>query len=219
MEAKNNFQVLYDIDVREKTKQKNGLNYLSWASCWAEVKKIFPEATFEIKQQIVEIKDGIVTQSRPWFVDNMTNTAWVDVCVTIGGITYEEILPIMDFRNQSILADKIKSTDANKSIQRALTKACARAGLGLYLYEGEDMPEETKNEEKKKAEVAKSELEEWNAKCYEAAKIASKIDNETTGKLCKKYVANGNPKRITDIESSKDLYSKLQEIINKGEKA
>ena len=47
----------------------------------------------------------------------------------------------MDFKNQSIPFESIKSTDVNKAIQRSLTKACARHGLGLYIYAGEDLPE------------------------------------------------------------------------------
>ena len=58
---------------------------------------------------------------------------------------------------------------------------------------------------------------EYVGHATELAKQASKIDNSATSALCKKYVPNGNPKRITDIESSKDLFEKLQEIINKGE--
>ena len=49
--AENYFKTLYDIDVRSKTKKKNNkddLAYLSWSSCWAEVKKVYPTANFEV---------------------------------------------------------------------------------------------------------------------------------------------------------------------------
>ena len=46
-----------------------------------------------------------------------------------------------DQRNQSIPLDSVRSVDVNKSIQRSLTKACARHGLGLYIYAGEDLPD------------------------------------------------------------------------------
>ena len=52
-----------------------------------------------------------------------------------------EYLPIMDYKNKSISLENITSFDVNKSIQRSLTKALARHGLGLYLYAGEDLPE------------------------------------------------------------------------------
>ena len=40
----------------------------------------------------------------------------------------------------TISFDAVTSVDVNKSIQRALTKAIARHGLGLYIYAGEDLP-------------------------------------------------------------------------------
>ena len=52
----------------------------------------------------------------------------------------------MDFRNCSIPLEKITSMDMNKAIQRSLTKACARHGLGLYIYAGEDLPDSESQE-------------------------------------------------------------------------
>ena len=60
----------------------------------------------------------------------------------MNGIEHIEYLPVMDYRNASIFADKVTSFDVNKAIQRSLTKALARHGLGLYIYAGEDLPEE-----------------------------------------------------------------------------
>ena len=48
----------------------------------------------------------------------------------------------MDFKNRSIPAEQVTSFDVNKAIQRSLTKAVARHGLGLYIYAGEDLPED-----------------------------------------------------------------------------
>ena len=47
----NYFKDLYDIDVKSKIKQKNGMTYLSWAAAWAEVKKMFPEATYKVYEE------------------------------------------------------------------------------------------------------------------------------------------------------------------------
>ena len=52
----------------------------------------------------------------------------------------------MDNRNRSIPASDVTSFYANKAIQRSLTKACARHGLGLYIYAGEDLPEGAERE-------------------------------------------------------------------------
>ena len=155
--AENYFKQLYDVDVNNKKKQKSGLNYISWAVAWAEIKKMFPDATYKVYEHTIKISEVIGEKTierdvdRPWFDDG--NTGWVKTGVTINGIEHIEDLPILDFKNKSIPASNITSADANKSIQRSLTKACARHGLGLYIYEGEDLPEETKEVGNLQAEI------------------------------------------------------------------
>ena len=129
----NYFEKLNNIDVNEHVEKKNGLTYLSWAWAWAEVKKVHPDANYTV----YENADG-------WFYHTDGKTAWVKTGVTIEGIEHVEMLPVMDYRNKSIPVDNITSFDVNKAIQRSLTKACARHGLGLYIYAGEDLPEESK---------------------------------------------------------------------------
>ena len=127
------FETLNAVNVNEHTEKKNGLTYLSWAWAWAEVKKQYPEATYTI----YENADG-------WFYHTDGKTAWVKTGVTIDGLEHIEYLPVMDYRNKSIPVDAVTSFDVNKAIQRSLTKACARHGLGLYVYSGEDLPESEK---------------------------------------------------------------------------
>lgn len=131
MEKKNApFNILNAVNCNEHTEKKGNLTYLSWAWAWQYVKTHFPDATYTIYEDI----NGI-----PYFTDG--RTCWVKTGVTIEGIEHIEYLPIMDFRNQSMPLEGVKSTDVNKTIQRSLTKACARHGLGLYIYAGEDLPE------------------------------------------------------------------------------
>lgn len=124
------FETLNKINVNEHVEKKNGLSYLSWAWAWSEVKKAFPDAFYTI----YENKDG-------WNYHTDGRTAWVKTGVTINGLEHIEYLPVMDVRNRSIALDAVTSFDVNKAIQRSLTKACARHGLGLYIYAGEDLPE------------------------------------------------------------------------------
>jgi len=130
----NYFNVLNAINVNGKTEKKNGLTYLSWAWAWAEVKKLFPDATYTVYERDTDY--GPVN----YFTDG--NTCWVKTGVTINGIEHIEELPVMDFKNKSIPLTNVTSMDVNKAIQRSLTKACARHGLGLYIYAGEDLPED-----------------------------------------------------------------------------
>lgn len=124
------FETLNAVNVNGHTEKKNGLTYLSWAWAWAEVKKAYPDAIYNI----YETPTGCI-----YWTDG--RTCWVKTGVTINGLEHIEYLPVMDFRNAAIPAEKVTSTDVNKAIQRSLTKACARHGLGLYIYAGEDLPE------------------------------------------------------------------------------
>lgn len=131
----NYFTQLNSINVNDKTEQKNGLTYLSWAWAWGEVKKLFPDATYTI----YENQDGL-------FYHTDGKTCWVKTGVTVNGIEHIEYLPVMDYKNRSIPYESVTSFDVNKAIQRSLTKAVARHGLGLYIYAGEDLPEGEKGE-------------------------------------------------------------------------
>jgi len=124
------FESLNSINVNNKTEKKGNLTYLSWAWAWAEVKKLYPD----IQRTVYESENGI-----NYFTDG--KSCWVKVGVTINGLEHIDYLPVMDFRNNSIILDKVTSFDVNKAIQRSTTKALALHGLGLYIYAGEDLPE------------------------------------------------------------------------------
>ena len=143
----NYFEELNAVNVNDHTESKNGLTYLSWAWAWGELKKRYPGSFYTI----YENKDGL-------FYHTDGKTAWVKTGVTIvfdlimdGSREHKEIehieyLPVMDFKNRSIPLEQVTSFDVNKAIQRSLTKAVARHGLGLYIYAGEDLPEEEKKD-------------------------------------------------------------------------
>jgi hypothetical protein len=135
METKKSvFETLSQINVNDKVEKKNGLTYLSWAWAWAELKKHYPEATYTIYEN---------EQGWNYFTDG--HTCWVKTGVTVEGIEHIEYLPVMDFKNKSMAFGSATSFDVNKTIQRSLTKAIARHGLGNYIYAGEDIPEPSSN--------------------------------------------------------------------------
>lgn len=129
----NYFIELNAINVSDKIEKKNGLSYLSWAYAWGELKKLHPDANYTI----YENKDG-------WNYFTDGKTCWVKTGVSVNGLEHIEYLPVMDFKNKSIPLDLVTSFEVNKTIQRSLTKAVARHGLGLYVYAGEDLPEDNK---------------------------------------------------------------------------
>lgn len=129
-ENKSVFETLFEVNVNDHVEKKNGLSYLSWPYAWSEIKKMYPDANYKV----YETENGCI-----YFTDG--RTCWVKTGVTIEGLEHIEYLPIMDYKNKSIPIENVTSFDVNKTIQRSLTKALARHGLGLYLYSGEDLPE------------------------------------------------------------------------------
>ena len=132
MSNKSVFQTLYDVNVNNHVERKNNLSYLSWAYAWAEAKKLYPNANYRIYEN-----------EKGWNYFTDGRTCWVKTGVIIEDTEHIEYLPVMDYKNKSIPADLVTSFDVNKAIQRSLTKALARHGLGLYIYAGEDLPEDT----------------------------------------------------------------------------
>ena len=115
-------------NVNDHVEKKNGLSYLSWAWAWAEAIKADPKATF-----VVNMFDG-----KCYMDINGTGMVWVTVTMFDKPMTCQ--LPVMDYRNKPI-----PNPDAfavNTAIMRCMTKALALHGLGMYLYSGEDLPEE-----------------------------------------------------------------------------
>lgn len=206
----NYFVELFQVNVNDKVEKKNGLSYVSWPFAWAEVKKRHPDATYTI----YENADG-------WFYHTDGRTAWVKTGVTINGLEHIEYLPVMDYKNRSIPLDAITSFDVNKAIQRSLTKAVARHGLGLYIYAGEDLPE---GEDKPEIKTAKPVVETPaaysapdNIKAFcEAQNISIKMFTSIYDALCEQ----GKVKRIPSTKMTEPECTFLLTVVkNELEKA
>ena len=153
-EQKALFEKLVQLDVSNRTEEKNGLTYLSWAWAWQEFKLKCPDATYSIKT--FHDETGI---EKPYLRDQYG--IMVFTSITAKGITYEMWLPVMDGANKAMKDEpytyKVKTNkgetlektvaaatmfDINKTIMRCLVKNIAMFGLGLYIYAGEDLPAE-----------------------------------------------------------------------------
>lgn len=146
---------LLSLDVSHRKEIKQGLTYLSWAWAWTEALKADPHANFQI-----QMFDG-----KPYLEINDTAMVFVTVCVFGKPVTC--FLPVMNGANKPItfsgrevqtrngkIIEKIDSFNVNTAIMRCLTKGLALHGLGLYIYAGEDLPEDAPVEVKS-AEVKK----------------------------------------------------------------
>jgi hypothetical protein len=137
-------EALLKKDVNSHTEKKNNLTYLSWAWAWAEALKADPKATFK-----VEMFDG-----KCYMEINGTAMVWVTVTMFDKPMTCQ--LPVMDSGNKAIPLKGYTAVSkygkeyrvecdafaVNTAIMRCMTKALSLHGLGLYIYAGEDLPEE-----------------------------------------------------------------------------
>ena len=171
--ADDTYAVLHKVDVSEHVEEKDAgktkLKYLSWAWAWHEVRKRFPDASYNI----IKNENGL-----PYFVDPIMGIM-VYTEVTINGETHMMWLPVMDGANNPMRlepydykvknpafkwakwneakqgyfdnygnrqeeyltkhVDKATMFDVNKTVMRCLTKNLAMFGIGLALYAGEDL--------------------------------------------------------------------------------
>lgn len=161
------FHKLNSINVNEFTEKKGTLTYLSWANAVNVLLDSCPEATWEI----------IRFEGLPYLATSLG--FFVEVSVTIDGLTRSCLLPVLDNRNKPI--DSPNSFDINTSQMRALTKAISMHGLGLYIYAGEDLPfsDNAKFQSLADAILAKLYQEDLLA----AGEIWSQLDREEQEKL------------------------------------
>lgn len=186
------FNQLSSLNVNEKTEQKNGLTYLSWSNAWLEFKKVYPTATYNV---VKNPQTGL-----PYFVDPAIGIM-VFTEVEADGLKYSMWLPVMDGANKAMKTEaytyqvwnkttkqyenrKVEAAtmfDINKAIMRCLTKTLAMFGLGIYLYNGEDMPEtvESSTEEpQQNANPVKTRKRKSNDR-YDGIKQAISAANDT----------------------------------------
>ena len=147
------FEKLAQLNVNDKIEKRSDgkveLSYLSWSFAWSEFKKVFPDAIYEIKK--FPGRNGTLV---PYMFDAETGYM-VNTEVTADGLTYEMWLPVMDSKNKAMketaytystktgekTVEPATMFDVNKTLMRCLVKNLAMFGLGLYIYAGEDLPD------------------------------------------------------------------------------
>ena len=135
------WKTLSGLNVNDDKEKKGRFDYLSWADAWKHVQNNVEDATYELLEDLV-------------YPDN---TREVRCSVTINGVTHTMWLAVMDNMNRAI-----KNPDAqaiNKARMRCLVKAIAMHGLGLYIYQGEDLPDELDEKPQKKPQKKKPEID------------------------------------------------------------
>lgn len=145
------FNALSNLDLSDKCEKRESLTYLSWANAWSEFKSAYPSATY----QILKNENGL-----PYFSDpNLGIMVFTEV--TVDNVTHQMWLPVMDSKNKAMKLQSytylvwenyqkkhVEKTvqaasmfDINKTLMRCLVKNLAMFGLGLYIFQGDDLPE------------------------------------------------------------------------------
>ena len=151
------FDALYNMNLGDKVEKKDGLSYLTWSEAWKAFREVYPSATF----RVINNPDTKL----PYFVDpNVGIMVFTEV--TADDLTLTMFLPVLNSSmkpmrlepyNYSVWDKKsnrqIERTceaanmfDINKTIMRCLVKNLSLYGLGLKLYQGEDIPCESSDD-------------------------------------------------------------------------
>lgn len=214
-EEKNFFEALYDVDVRDRMYQKQGLDYIPWATAFSEVAKVFPDVTYEI------VKFG--ESQLPYTESDLG--IMVFTRVTIKGVTREMCLPVMDGANKAMKSVeytyKVKSGektvpaatmfDINKTIMRCFAKNLAMFGLGLHLWTKEEAPENVLKGEKKKMDELKTSKDSLIALMGEL--IENGVHKDDIYAIIAKH--NGGKKNPTTIDNIEVCEKAIDDIKKK----
>jgi hypothetical protein len=203
---------LQTVNISDLLEKKGNLSYLSWAHAWGEALKIDPAATFHVST--FDRGDG-VTQV---YMD-VNGTALVWVTVTMNGKPMTCQLPVMDNKNKAITNPDAFAV--NTAIMRCMVKAIALHGLGLYVYKGEDLPDEQEDKPAPKPKVEpKPQQRDWTVKVNEGSEWVSdvcvataKLLDQTTSKADVMQIFQVNRAQFDKLKTaSKSDYDDLMSV-------
>ena len=222
------FEEVYAINVNDKTETKDGLTYLSWAWAWAEFKKLYPDASYDIERDecgrcyFGDPDIGYMVYTAV-LADGIRHTMWLPVLDGAGNAmkrepyTYEVKNKNFKYATRDkqdgkyydkygneqteFITKKVAAMtmfDVNKTIMRCLTKNLAMFGLGLYIYAGEDLPEGEDGNEGSRGETNDENKPKPTPKTQDKAKDGERI---TKAEMVEKYGVKNVEQMIAWLEN------------------
>jgi len=180
------FETLAVINVNEWVEKKGRFSYLSWADAVDQLCKACPDATWEVHEfPMISGEWHVHPDVLVPYLQTPTGF-YVKVSVTVDGLTKTQVHPVLDNYNKPV--KNPSSFDINTSIQRALAKAIALHGLGLYIFRGEDFPTVQQVDDSQDVDNAKIK--------GLVQQVLDIIDNE-------------DPEMVTTPKESRELYEPL----------
>lgn len=217
--AKEIFDTLFAVDVSAYTDERKGLTYLSWAHAVSETMKRYPAMSYRVER--------FGENKVPYLYDPKTGYM-VFTEVTIEGITKEMWLPVLDTNNKAMLdhpytydtknqkgikVEAATAYDLNKAIMRCLVKNLAVFGLGLYIYNKDDLPEAVTEAN----EAAEAELKELIAairtKGSELIAATKCKPAEVRNLVAQFNDGDGEPGNIESVDVAKAVIAAFEEKI------
>lgn len=199
--TKEDFLENYGIVTKDDIKQDyKNLNYISWAKAW----RLANEKDVDCNYEIIESIDEKGIKHLVW--EDFDSSFIVRTKFTFKGKTVPMQLAIMDNKHQAVKKENLNGTYVSNSIMRCLTKNISMFGIGLGLYEGEDIPQESEHMSeitKKKKETKKTAKEKLTDLCQE--KIVSGISRDKIIEILKQYEPKGIIKNMTEANAKKAL--------------
>lgn len=185
-ESLKHFETLNKINVSEKIDKKGKFNYLSWSYAIEEMTKACPDWTYEIEH----------FNNLPYVYDEKTGYM-IFTNITAFGIKKRMWLPVMDFQNKA--KKNADMMDINKTIMRCLVKNIAMFGLGLYIFAGEDLPEDSEHDKEQRKPVNEPTIK-INFEEYKQKLVADNMTLDTLRTSTQEYTANKN--KFTEAEKT-----------------
>lgn len=231
MDKKTTFEDIRKIDVSDHIEKKMGLSYLSWAWAWDEMKKIDETASIQIHQFVdTELLSELASKQpiTPELIEALPMIdykkdkagATVKVSVTLNGRTETETLPVMNFKNKAVANPD--AMEINKAHKRCFVKALALHGLGLYIYAGEDLPQEPKEKEPTRQELDKEANQRIKALYEKLKELDSSLDDEAITNKLKEILGADDLKKVNKgliIKTLQERVKVLEKRVNESDKA
>jgi hypothetical protein len=197
-----NYSEIAAINVNEHIEKKNNLSYLSWA--WA------------VDTLLRHDCDAFWEYGELHYMHD--HTVMVYCTVHAFGRHRTAQLPVMDYKNKSV--PNPDAVQVNVTMQRALVKAIALHGLGLYIYAGEDLPIEFKHEDSVDKPVDKSVDEPVVEEAVETAKeiVVPTSANEAAAVDWVCSFVNEFIPSVETVDSLRDFWKVNKSVLTRVEK-
>ena len=137
------WETLNHLNLSTLSDKKGNFTYLSWTEAWLTMMTHYPNVQYDFLPETHE--------------DN--KTVMCHCIVNIGSLERTMWLPVMDYKNNSVINPTTKQIQDAR--MRCLVKCFAMFGLGSYIYRGEDLPDPKKDIDEEQAKVPVSETKKY----------------------------------------------------------